>query len=256
MMSRNGFQVQFVGHTLKDGHVEYQIEVTDPDGDSWLIQRRYREIRELHDIMKLKHPQSLQSFPAKRLFGNTDPIFIQQRQTQLQHYLSMVISLEPSCEHRSLRNFLEIRHKASEPQTLQPSSENFILTVNDMLIDLSQSPQPLDLQDVLQRQEKYASVVADVAAHPLDPLLLNQATQARMPQRPLKWGPEGRREVWANKCEVKPLEAEEDAAMGAVLDELSGLLDTERSLEGVDALILPFPEILLQEGQASAAAAE
>ncbi|KAF4704533.1 hypothetical protein FOZ62_007722, partial [Perkinsus olseni] len=54
------FKAKFVGNNSQDGYTEYFIEVSNlSNGDKWTVSRRYREIRELHDHLKLKYPDRI-----------------------------------------------------------------------------------------------------------------------------------------------------------------------------------------------------
>jgi hypothetical protein len=127
-MSQSTYSVQFVGYVIQDEFTEYHLKVTcSADNSSWLVRRRYREFRELHDHLKLKYPDRIPSVPGKKLWGNQDPDFVRQRQDQLQVYMNGILSLEPDCRTRVLQRFLEIKRPNSggspviEPQTSQVS---------------------------------------------------------------------------------------------------------------------------------------
>ena len=53
------YRVQFIAHLIQGEYTEYHIKVTSTKGESWLIRRRYREFRDLHDHLKLKYGDSL-----------------------------------------------------------------------------------------------------------------------------------------------------------------------------------------------------
>eukprot|EP00922_Rhytidocystis_sp_ex-Travisia-forbesii_P059507 GHVS01088240.1.p1 GENE.GHVS01088240.1~~GHVS01088240.1.p1 ORF type:complete len:129 (+),score=8.36 GHVS01088240.1:30-389(+) len=114
MAASSGFRVVFVGNLQKDGHTEYKIQVTDPSDSCWCINRRYREVRELHDQMKLRYPEYLTWFPARRFFGNSETKFIEERQKELQRYMQRLLQVEPNCSSRILRHFLEIPFQPAE----------------------------------------------------------------------------------------------------------------------------------------------
>ncbi|CAD7956708.1 unnamed protein product [Amoebophrya sp. A25] len=97
-----------------NGHTTYHIRVMSPVGQSWELVKRYSHFHELHEFLKQKYPTQLPAFPGKRLFGNNDPTFVQQRQAQLQQYLNAVLLLEPTCRTRVVAHFLGI-----EPRTPQ-----------------------------------------------------------------------------------------------------------------------------------------
>ena len=65
-------------------------------------------MRELHEHLKLKYPEKIPAFPGKRLFGNSDPAFIRQRQAGLQVYLNECLRIEPDCRTPVFARFLEI----------------------------------------------------------------------------------------------------------------------------------------------------
>lgn len=83
------YSVQFVGYVIQDEFTEYHMKVTSSDNTSWLVRRRYKEYRELHDHLKLKYPERMPSIPGKKLWGNQDPDFVRQRQDQLQVYMNV-----------------------------------------------------------------------------------------------------------------------------------------------------------------------
>lgn len=54
-------------------YTEYFIEVSNlANGDKWTVSRRYREIRELHDHLKLKYPDRIPK--VGNLIYNKHPI--------------------------------------------------------------------------------------------------------------------------------------------------------------------------------------
>jgi hypothetical protein len=65
------------------------MKVSSSDNASWLVRRRYKEFRELHDHLKLKYPERIPAIPGKKLWGNQDPDFVRQRQDQLQVYMNV-----------------------------------------------------------------------------------------------------------------------------------------------------------------------
>eukprot|EP00386_Alphamonas_edax_P005466 GDKI01017621.1.p1 GENE.GDKI01017621.1~~GDKI01017621.1.p1 ORF type:complete len:268 (-),score=88.41 GDKI01017621.1:265-1008(-) len=241
MSTRRGYSVLFVGNCFKDGHVEYQVKVTDPDNESWFIQKRYREFRELHDVLKLKYPQQLTSFPPKKFWGNNEPAFVQQRQQALQAYMTQVVDIEPNCETKSIRTFLSITPKPEVP-VAAPSAEGFIERVNQQLIDLSQSPQPLDPGEVDVRLKKYGLVVQEVCRHPIDPIDMKVALDP-LPG-PTKNYPMPQDVLEQLSQNPYPNAQADDAMMDRALDDLKQILSSNKKLEGVEKLLVPFPDSL------------
>lgn len=185
------YSVQFVGHVIQDEFTEYHMKVvSSPDGNSWLVRRRYREFRELHDHLKLKYPDRIPPVPGKKLWGNQDPNFVRDRETQLQVYMDGVLAVEPDCRTRVLQRFLEIKKTTSPvvapspPQIAQSSSnvsaaapppqrhvslpavskESQEAIIADLLenkiFDLSLSPSLLDSTEYIARKKKFDSILA------------------------------------------------------------------------------------------------
>eukprot|EP00392_Amoebophrya_sp_AT5.2_P011840 g11930.t1 len=90
------------------GHTIYNLRVMAPTGQSWDLSKRYSHFHEMNEVLKTKYPVQLPPFPGKRLFGNSDPTFVQQRQAQLQHYLNGVLLLEPDIRTPIVAEFLEV----------------------------------------------------------------------------------------------------------------------------------------------------
>lgn len=79
------YTVDFFGNAEIDGHTDYYIRVNDlKTNQSWELTKRYREIRELHEHLKLRYPDKIPTFPGKRIFNSLDPEFVRERQRGLQ----------------------------------------------------------------------------------------------------------------------------------------------------------------------------
>lgn len=87
-------------------HTVYIIKATGPDGANWTIEKRYREIRALHDQLSRVRGRDLPNIPPKRIFGNKDPDFVQSRQAALQQYFSELTLLERSTRSPAFAQFL------------------------------------------------------------------------------------------------------------------------------------------------------
>jgi len=100
------FSVEFGSHFEDQaGHTVYEVEVTAPDGASWAMHKRYSEVRELHDTLRLWLQDKLPPIPGRRLFGNHDPIFIEERRLGLQRYLNGTLHIIAS-QMPSLQGFV------------------------------------------------------------------------------------------------------------------------------------------------------
>eukprot|EP01006_Ploeotia_vitrea_P040014 TRINITY_DN66396_c7_g1_i2.p1 TRINITY_DN66396_c7_g1~~TRINITY_DN66396_c7_g1_i2.p1 ORF type:complete len:467 (+),score=275.04 TRINITY_DN66396_c7_g1_i2:28-1428(+) len=91
-------------------HVEYKIRLDGPGGVSWRIERRFRDFYEMHrNLERLMGDDAYQlaRFPAKRLFGNTNPSFLNKRMKALSFYLREVQRLKKAASSRTFRAFLD-----------------------------------------------------------------------------------------------------------------------------------------------------
>ncbi|CAG2219522.1 SGK3 [Mytilus edulis] len=66
--------------------------VVNADNKSWFIFRRYNEFYQLHEKIKKLYPDANLRLPGKRLFGNLDPDFIQQRRDGLDEFIQKLVS--------------------------------------------------------------------------------------------------------------------------------------------------------------------
>lgn len=228
-----GHAVVFVGNTTKDGVTEYQIKVTPPVGESWFIRRRYREVRELHDHLKLEYPERLPQVPRKKLFGNTDPKFIQTRQTDLQAYFNTVLQIDVGCRVRALRKFLEIEKqlKAAKPAP-SPNHNQIIEKAQGLLIDLGQTPSTLETTEISQRVHTYSQAMKTyVLNQPVDTALASKVEVGMMPAKFI--GYNGDASATTPKDEV----------LSDTLQKLLDLTNTRRSIAHVEDLIVRFPDM-------------
>ncbi|XP_078001290.1 kinesin-like protein KIF16B [Glandiceps talaboti] len=78
------------GHGRDSHHVfEVQVSVLD---NTWVVYRRYRQFRELHELMRQLYPEvGALEFPPKRLFGNKSERVVSKRRGQLENYMRCFI---------------------------------------------------------------------------------------------------------------------------------------------------------------------
>jgi len=221
----------------------YQIKVTDPQQQSWCIQKRYREIRELHDQMKLRYPELLTWFPPKKFFGNTDRKFIDEREKSLQCYLQQVLAIEPLCHTRVLQDFLLVPTKTG----VQPveSTESFVqqllASAKQNFIDLSQpSDQILDPLEQEARHAKYNEILLQI------PPLMSKKTDRSLccvQQLALPQFASYTLEKWEQVVfSPSNVASEETLSLRNVLSAMCSLLDPKRSITGVDKLREEFKQ--------------
>lgn len=214
----------------------YKIKVSGPDGESWMIEKRYRELRELHEHLRLKHPDQLPQFPGKRLFGNTDPAFVAARQAGLQLYLEGVLRLDPEAQTPALSRFLQCQGSEQRGERSQERRHREILDrMASRLFNLMQPPSPLDEIDMAQRLEKYGSAMRlHVLSQPVDPIHLRSLT---LDVEPVRLCP-------TNSERFDALVAAPSLGDGPLLqelmDQLTEALHTDRGIVDPEKLIAPF----------------
>lgn len=69
------------------------------------MHKRYSEVRELHDTLRLWLQDKLPPIPGRRLFGNHEPVFIEERRLGLQRYLNGTLHIIAS-QMPSLQGFV------------------------------------------------------------------------------------------------------------------------------------------------------
>ncbi len=74
----------------------YCVHVILKSGLKWIIDKRYRQFRELRKEMKLIKPElSSVKFPKKNWFFNLSKKYLKSRQTALNNYIHQIIGLSP-----------------------------------------------------------------------------------------------------------------------------------------------------------------
>jgi hypothetical protein len=176
MISATTYSVQFVGYVIQDEFTEYHLKVKNSENASWLVRRRYREFRDLHDILKLVYPDAIPSVPGKKLWGNQDPEFVRLRQDQLQVYMNGVLALEPHCASVVLQRFLEIKAPSpalqsrvsspASPPVAQPQPpvrtrdlNRVVESLKNEIFDLSFTPSLLEAGEYAIRRKRYEEIV-------------------------------------------------------------------------------------------------
>lgn len=234
------YKVQFVGNTSIDGNTTYTIKVSNPDGDTWKIEKRYSEIRELHEALRLRHGNILPAVPGKKLFGNQDPAFIAARQVGLQQYLEGVLQIERDVRTFALIQFLQIPPKQGPGVTQAQLYEQILHNMQAKLLNLASHPAPLDETEVNQRLKKYTQAMRlHVLSQPVDPIHLRAPV---FNSEPLQLCPSNAEQLEA----LKAPPAHNDAhLLGELLDDLHQVLQPGQSLVDPQKLIVPFPKVSL-----------
>ncbi|KAJ6239185.1 sorting nexin-13 [Anaeramoeba flamelloides] len=107
--------VKITGYQKHLKHVEYKVTVTE-QSQKWGVWIRYSEFRNLHQILKKKFPSELKQIrlPPKKIIGNFDEDFIEQRRSGLEEYINALLQDEDVAECMEINKFL----KPSEPSKL------------------------------------------------------------------------------------------------------------------------------------------
>ena len=133
-MESERYKISVIGHTKKDGHIHYKINV-EKNGQSFSFLERYSGLRLLNDTMK-KHTNkaTFPKFPPKKFFGSTDEKFLNQRQTELNSYFEQIFNSNEFSQLPSLKKWIEDslkKHrkdgtKIKDNQIPSPSNNNNI----------------------------------------------------------------------------------------------------------------------------------
>ncbi|KAJ3428142.1 sorting nexin [Anaeramoeba flamelloides] len=107
--------VKISGYQKQSKYIEYIVIVTE-QSQKWGVWVRYSEFRNLHKILKKKFPSELKQIrlPPKKLIGNFDEDFIEQRRSGLEEYINALLQDEDVAECMEINKLL----KPSEPSKL------------------------------------------------------------------------------------------------------------------------------------------
>jgi len=233
--------VRFVGNTCVEGHTTYIIKVTNADGDTWNIQKRYRELRELHDELRLRHGDSLPAFPGKRFFGNQDPSFIASRQAALQVYVEAVLQIERELRTPALQAFLGgPPHQGERSQ--EKEYQRILDNMTSRLLNLALPPAPLDEPEMAQRLKKYGQAMRlHVLSQPVDPIHLRAPG---FDSEPLPLCPSNAEQLEALRA---PPSNNDGQILSDLLENLQKVLQPEQPLARPEDLIAQFPPVDLSQ---------
>lgn len=90
----------------------YQLRVQRDNEERYHISKRYGQFEDLHKKLKKSHNFDAM-LPTKRMFGNLDPIFVQARKVELQHYMDRLLSIRSIANSLTIDEFL--RNSAESP---------------------------------------------------------------------------------------------------------------------------------------------
>lgn len=104
------YKIQFVKWIKNGDHVEYLITLLCMDDQTINVEfnERYSTLRDLNELLR-KEANSINfpKFPPKKLWGNTDEKFLNQRLTALQHYFNTILGSKDFSQLNSLKKWIE-----------------------------------------------------------------------------------------------------------------------------------------------------
>ena len=100
-----GNVVQF-DHGSGKEYIEYVVQCRWGEGDPaalspWMVAHRFSAWEKLNKDLRTAKPELVSSpagfppFPKKKLFGNTDPLFVETRQSELATFISGLLESHP-----------------------------------------------------------------------------------------------------------------------------------------------------------------
>jgi len=126
------YVVEVNGHVRERTHVKYCIVTTAADGRQWQVYRRFRDLLELHTLLRSTLGDSRAQLPTRRAYGfgklifgqEQDVDFILERQHALQTYLNSTLAVDTSLSS-GVRLFLGLPalpdYLSLEPELCLPS---------------------------------------------------------------------------------------------------------------------------------------
>ncbi|XP_059149488.1 serine/threonine-protein kinase Sgk1-like isoform X2 [Physella acuta] len=103
-------------------YVVYKV-IVNCEGRSWFIFRRYNEFHTLYEKIKKLYPEANLKLPGKKIFGNLDPEFIQQRREGLDEFIRKLVSHPKLCQHADVRLFLSLDNPRNVPTVTVDTAE-------------------------------------------------------------------------------------------------------------------------------------
>lgn len=234
------YSVKFVGNSTTEGTTIYVIKVTNGESETWNIEKRYSEIRELYEKLRGVHGDAIAQFPGKKMFGSTDPAFITSRQLGLQSWFDAVLRLEPNIQTPALKEFVGAPRSQGGGVNQTKQYQQILDDMQAKLLNLALPPAPLDQSEVDQRLKKYGQAMKlHVLSQPVDPIHLRTPG---FDNDPLQLCSTNADQLDA----LKSPPAKNDAViLGTLLDSLHAVVKPSEPVVDPSRLIVPFPKVSL-----------
>ncbi|XP_074563348.1 uncharacterized protein LOC141819977 isoform X2 [Curcuma longa] len=142
----------------------YSIAVTDTDGKTWFVKRRYRNFERLHRQLKEIPNYSLHLPPKRFLSSSIDDYFVHQRCILLDKYLQDLLSIANVAERHEVWDFLSVSSKNYSYGKSSSVMKTLAVNVDDAMDDIVR--QFKGVSDGLMRK-----VVGPPSSHVVSPSL-------------------------------------------------------------------------------------
>jgi hypothetical protein len=133
MEKNRNYRIYFINYKKRGDHVEYIIRLNCIEDNNLYAEftERYSTLKDLHDAMKKEATKAsnFPKFPPKKFFGNTDEIFLNQRQTELQKYFNQLFSSKELSNLPSLRQWI-LRVLEKFKVDIKPSNNQEVVIID------------------------------------------------------------------------------------------------------------------------------
>ncbi|XP_053393801.1 serine/threonine-protein kinase Sgk3-like isoform X2 [Mercenaria mercenaria] len=116
--------------------VVYKV-VVNSGTKSWFIFRRYNEFHTLFEKVKRICPEANLRLPGKKIFGNLDPEFIQQRREGLDEFIKKLIQHPRLSQNPEVKSFLSLDNPRNAPDS---SDSDLSIESNDSMSNKDNNP--------------------------------------------------------------------------------------------------------------------
>jgi hypothetical protein len=131
MEATKNYRLYFINYKKRD-HVEYFVRLNCLEDNSINVEfmERYSSLKELHDEMRKEtNSVNFPKYPPKKFF-NLDEKFLNQRQSELQHYFNTILGSKEFSQLPSLRRWISGFIKKYNVPNIRMSIEPLIIQDN------------------------------------------------------------------------------------------------------------------------------
>jgi hypothetical protein len=177
MESNSNIKIYFVKYIIAE-HVTFVMRLLLNGSAEPIAEHseRYSDLKQLHTLMKSEAKSSnYPHFPPKKYFGNTDPVFLNKRLTDLQCYFDTIFASEEFRKLPSLKTWLNsilVRNNANiQERQLQPeqidkghlevrSPKDIVDDAVKRFVDISSDSGPnVDKEDMRYKEQVYGELM-------------------------------------------------------------------------------------------------